>query len=337
MDYGDEWEEAWQNHLASWRPTEGSETYVSAIDLNTRPENLERPLPNVYRNPNRKSHHKNKKNNKNNPFPRNVRLMMNAAWKDHEFRKEHGDDAITEEVMWEDYDYEPVEVIFKTGRADNKYKYIVEDKELWNKLDETQKERVRRKYSESAASETKGSVRGGASGERDPSLYTVVVTTKVEDNDDDEEDEGDDDRPRPRHKRVTVTNVPRRGLRFEDLSYTTDQFLPNAFRHDIRIPDEIFPEAWKNLLHGDNKAPREEAGRQAEEASAEASEATTKQQQQQKNEDKAQSGISKHYYGTRETTETKPKDNQPEDEDDEAVDENNEDLDEDDDELPSAY
>ena len=202
--------------------------------------------------------------------------------------------------------------------ADNKYKYIVKDKELWNKLNETQKERVWQKYSESAASETEGSVRGGASGERDPS-------------------KGNDDQPQRRHKCVTLTNVLRRGLRFEDLSYTTDQFLLNAFWHDICIPDKIFPEAWTNLLHGDNKAPREEAGRQAEAAASEASEATTRQQQQQNNEDKAQSGIPKHHEGTRETTKTKPKDNQPEGEDDEAVDENNEDLDEDDDELPSAY
>ena len=25
---------------------------------------------------------------------------------------------------------------------------------------------------------------------------------------------------------------------------------PNAFRHDIRIPDHLFPELWKNLKYG---------------------------------------------------------------------------------------
>jgi hypothetical protein len=56
-------------------------------------------------------------------------------------------------------------------------------------------------------------------------LYTVA------DHDDDELHEG----------------LPRLAFHFVDRPYTTDMFLDNAFRHDIRIPDEIFPQVWKNL------------------------------------------------------------------------------------------
>jgi SET domain len=40
--------------------------------------------------------------------------------------------------------------------------------------------------------------------------------------------------------------IPRVAIRFYDTPYTHDIHLPNAFRHDIRIPDELFPEVWKN-------------------------------------------------------------------------------------------
>jgi hypothetical protein len=44
-----------------------------------------------------------------------------------------------------------------------------------------------------------------------------------------------------------VTHVPREAIRFSDKIYTTDQHLENAFRHEIGIPDGVFPELWKDL------------------------------------------------------------------------------------------
>jgi hypothetical protein len=41
-----------------------------------------------------------------------------------------------------------------------------------------------------------------------------------------------------------VTHVARRAVRFSDKIYTTDQHLENAFRHEIGIPDDIFPQQW---------------------------------------------------------------------------------------------
>jgi hypothetical protein len=44
-----------------------------------------------------------------------------------------------------------------------------------------------------------------------------------------------------------VTHVPRRAIRFSDKIYTTDQHLENAFRHEIGIPDDIYPKQWKDM------------------------------------------------------------------------------------------
>ena len=49
-------------------------------------------------------------------------------------------------------------------------------------------------------------------------------------------------------------DLPREAFRFVDLPHTTDMFLENAFRHDIRIPNEMFPGAWKNKKFSETKS-----------------------------------------------------------------------------------
>jgi len=51
----------------------------------------------------------------------------------------------------------------------------------------------------------------------------------------------------PRGRSLTLTAVPRAAIQFGDMMYTNDIFLPNSFRHEIVVPDEIWPESWKNL------------------------------------------------------------------------------------------
>ena len=50
----------------------------------------------------------------------------------------------------------------------------------------------------------------------------------------------------PLPKRHIVSKVPRPAIRFTDKMYTTDQHLQQAFRHWIGMPDEIFPQAWRD-------------------------------------------------------------------------------------------
>jgi len=74
--------------------------------------------------------------------------------------------------------------------------------------------------------------------------YTVAVENRPhmppEEVIQNQNDQGDD-------QEHVVTDVPAAAIRLADEPYTTDQHLPNAFRHEIHIPDDVFPEAWKDL------------------------------------------------------------------------------------------
>ena len=56
------------------------------------------------------------------------------------------------------------------------------------------------------------------------------------------------DYERQPHLHKMINEVPREAFVFEDIRYSSDMFLPNAFRHDIRISDEMFPSSWKNVI-----------------------------------------------------------------------------------------
>lgn len=45
-----------------------------------------------------------------------------------------------------------------------------------------------------------------------------------------------------------ITGVPIEAINFVNQKYTSDMFLKNAFRHEMGLPDELWPEAWMNLL-----------------------------------------------------------------------------------------
>ena len=46
---------------------------------------------------------------------------------------------------------------------------------------------------------------------------------------------------------INMTRVPREAIEFIYRPYRGDQFIENAFRHEIHIPDIIFPLKWKDL------------------------------------------------------------------------------------------
>jgi hypothetical protein len=70
--------------------------------------------------------------------------------------------------------------------------------------------------------------------------YTVhmyrIENQKYENNDEEESDNS------------IIAQLPRKAIRYYDRPLTSDIHLPNAFRHDIRIPDEIFPKSWRNKV-----------------------------------------------------------------------------------------
>ncbi len=51
----------------------------------------------------------------------------------------------------------------------------------------------------------------------------------------------------PKGEIHVVNSVPRQAIRFLDKMYSTDQHLVDAFRHEIQIPDDVFPSQWLDL------------------------------------------------------------------------------------------
>ena len=323
LNYGHEWEMAWNtHHTKNWVPVPGSDSYVSALELNTL--SINEPLQEWKENEeeiDEDSNYKSKSSNSS-PYPNNVRLMLNLAWADTEFRLEYGDDRIDHYIMWEDYRYVPVESIYLTpastggttnGMRRNIPPVIVDDSQdnvMWEALTEEQKEKVL-KHQGTGGHRPKAKPKIMNGKLIDQTLYTVVIAA----------DEGDDDED----KRI-IKNVPRRGLQFEDIAYTNDQFLSNAFRHDIRIPDDLFPDAWKNNKNENNKPIIITQEQQRQRSYSQLLQQQQQQQQQHEtiDEEEEEEEDDHHHHDV------------VEDDDDEDNDDENGDDEDDDDELPSA-
>jgi hypothetical protein len=169
LDYGQEWEDAWNRHVAEWKPVEGAESYRTAdwfnadhrTILRTEFEEMARPF-----------------------YPRNVFMQCDSSFHKSPYYDEYFPDRIPEYL--ELYGGEGLRLC---------------DLLRWG-IDEV------------------GDIR-----------YTALVTEDGEWND---------------HSVTKMEGVPRQAMRFVDRPYTSDLHLPNAFRHEIMIPDEIFPDKWKN-------------------------------------------------------------------------------------------
>ncbi|KAL7514953.1 hypothetical protein ACHAXN_012227 [Cyclotella atomus] len=51
----------------------------------------------------------------------------------------------------------------------------------------------------------------------------------------------------PDGEKHILTGLPRSAIEVRDKMYTKDEYMPNSFRHEMMMPDEIFPAAWMNL------------------------------------------------------------------------------------------
>ena len=169
VDYGDEWENAWQEHLRTWKPVPGAEHYISAEQLNNATDHLKTEFEQMF-----------------DPYPGNVGIRFDLAF-------------LQQMKRWQ--------LVMKKGG----------NIQEWKKR-ESSRENVKceiLRYSQASNGRL---------------LYTAVIPAK------------DDDK-----KSRLVEAMPREAFTFVDRPYTSDMFMSNVFRHDIRIPDDIFPSAWKNL------------------------------------------------------------------------------------------
>lgn len=151
MDYGEEWEQAWQEHLKNWKPPKDSDDYIHSTEW---PEDYIRTTS-------------------ESPYPDNLVVMCIESY------SEYGEGG---QFMW------------------------------LPPMVETQ-QRIYCKALERSAEQ--------------PYYYKVEMTFADKTS-------------------IVVEDVPAEGIFLYDRAFSADWHLPNVFRHEIMIPDDVLPEAWKN-------------------------------------------------------------------------------------------
>jgi hypothetical protein len=188
MDYGDAWAEAWAEHLLSWKPLPGSETYAPSYvqDDAIKSLRLDSEL-------------------KLHPYPNNVltsclyRYTGNVGKLEAPTATSKTDVVAT--VQWN------------------------MTKGLFQPINLRPCRVLERRHDK-----------------RKGTLFTVQIHNRF---------------GLPESQRIpkgivhVVTDLPRRAIRFSDKIFTTDQHLENAFRHEIGIPEEIFPLKWMDFAKED--------------------------------------------------------------------------------------
>ena len=179
LDYGPEFEEAWQEHVAKWNPS-GAKDYISSFMLNG--ENAEVLRTEFEQLSDR--------------YPGNINIECdNGIW-----------DRIDRELF----------------EAKGEVNMTKPDKHEWLVCDILRHRIV-----------------------DDVIRYTVVVTRPPDKKK--KKNVTEDKTKKEKEKYMKLIDIPRMAIRFTDRPYTSDIFLSQAFRHFIGIPDDMFPEAWKNF------------------------------------------------------------------------------------------
>jgi hypothetical protein len=156
LDYGEEWEQAWEAHVARWEPVPGAAKYVHSSSWE---EETYRTVA----------------EQQGNPYPDNLHTMCHASYSQ----------ALDGSYQW-------VEVL-------RPLPYRVHCEVLERN-------------------------------EADPKRILYIVELEAG-------EEGET---------VVVHNVPEEGIYLYDRAFSADWHLPNVFRHEIMIPDDIMPPSWHN-------------------------------------------------------------------------------------------
>lgn len=173
LDYGPEWEKAWEAHVRDWEPPVGSEEFQSAKEV--------------------------------------IKDYSTPLWTEEEGQLEthqHLQHIIfycPEESEWEGYDYTPLRPC-----------------------------KIARRFQNSSNSDGEG-----------PFLYDVVMLT--EDEIHDNIHLGPEYKSIPLGQTILVKDVPRSAIIVADEMYSKDEYMRGTFRHEMMIPDDVFPKTWMNL------------------------------------------------------------------------------------------
>jgi hypothetical protein len=180
LDYGPEWEEAWDAYVKKWKPPPNSENYISGTELQS---DLTIPLRTV-------------QEQKSEPYSDNVVFFCHyeyyLGWPGGSWKWEAG---------WEEVTLYPCKI---TARKST----ISEDGSI--------------QYHYDAIMITSTELR---------TSNLIAPAGEII----------------PDGEKHEMTDIPRSAIEARDKMYTKDEYMPNSFRHEMMMPDDIFPAAWMNL------------------------------------------------------------------------------------------
>jgi hypothetical protein len=179
IDYGSEWEIAWNTYLKEWKAPEGSENYIAGAQLQS---DLSIPLKTL-------------KEQESDPYSDNVIFFCHYDYDEDSGGNWKWDDS------WSNVPLYPCNIISRQ---------TVQDKNgnvqyYYDAIMLTMSEAIQSK---------------------------VVI---------------DSYRTIPDGEQHVMTQIPRWAIQARDKMYTKDEYMPNSFRHEMMMPDDIFPVSWMNL------------------------------------------------------------------------------------------
>mmetsp|Transcript_6776 Transcript_6776/g.11044 ORF Transcript_6776/g.11044 Transcript_6776/m.11044 type:complete len:673 (+) Transcript_6776:77-2095(+) len=213
IDYGEEWQKAWDEHVKKWHPTskesdyndltwwtKKTETangdYISASEMNSNEDVPIRTLA----------------EQQSNPYPHSLGIECYANTNHHA-----------------EYLFTPKTTPVYRRQYDEETDMAVMDGDEYHMVNCQIVERYEKGEADSSDDDEN----------KTNHKYLYVVEVDVERSVD-----GDDT---SFHEHYLITDVPWNAIKFVEKPYTSDIFLKNAFRHEMKIPDEIFPKSWTNV------------------------------------------------------------------------------------------
>ena len=180
IDYGSEWQEAWNKYISEWSPPKNSDNFISGMELQN---DLSLPLRTV-------------EEQQSNPYSDNVVFFCHyeyyEGWEEGTWSWEDG---------WEHFPLYPCKI---TKRKST----ITDDGTIQYTYDPIM----------ATSSEMMTANLIAPAGE--------VI---------------------PDGEEHVMTDIPRSAIEARDKMYTKDEYMANSFRHEMMMPDDIWPDAWKNL------------------------------------------------------------------------------------------
>ena len=216
IDYGVEWENAFLEHSANWKPPKegsGFENYVPIQKLNEE-----------------KGSFRTLSEQKQNPYPDNARTVCYKLYDINDDEVELDDD----DLFWyrdEVSDEEAAGVGYFGYRNTDEIDDI--DASFPNQVVTSGKLHIDDKKSHSGGCFWPCQI---LSKEKDGYIVRILHKHGYEDM-----------RWVAKRQARVLTSFPEQSIKFATESYKSDQFLPGAFRHHIGLRDNMFPEHWKDL------------------------------------------------------------------------------------------